>query len=264
MLVWSEFCQEMFACLAECKPAVWPSAAPASGITLGEGAEPLWGGKVLGRTGGTAPAPAVHAARGPQGCAGRWCLFSLGCSNCGEGRECHLLSELEQPGSWLAVGGASRRIPGFSPLFTESQNAISACHCVPHYTWIAMADLQVQTFSTRILLFPNMLFVPQSSDGSSCCLCCCGGPWEAVKLLSLLDNTGAASFSSWLSGTELMLCAPPLHMLSAAHVPLGPGRARCSHPSLGDSFTASASQFYMMSLNIIKQKGPTSWSWTES
>lgn len=268
MLVWSEFCQEMFACLAECEPAVLVLCHSCQrDRSWGKAQKPFGEGRCRAERAAQLQLQPYTLPGGHRGCAGRQCLYSLGCSNCGEGPECHLLSELEQAGSWLAVGRASRRIPSFSPLFTESHRNTECYFCMPlcsslypncHGTSASADFLHLHTAVSkhalcatvqwRFFLLSLLLW----------------GPSGSCQALSLLDNTGAASFSFWLSGTELMLCAAPLHVLSAARIPVSPGRARWSHPSLGDSFTTSASHFHMMSLNIIKQKGPTSWSWTES
>lgn len=96
-----------------------------AGMLSGKCTETLRGGKVSHRTGRTAPA--THAAWMPtEGMKGSdTCYLLLGYSNCREGPEFHLQSEVEQPCSWLAVDGASRWIPSFSPLF-----------CMPLHSWL--------------------------------------------------------------------------------------------------------------------------------
>lgn len=125
-----------------------------AGLHSGKGTETLLGGKVLHRMGCTAPA--THAAWVPEDMKGsNACYLLLGCSNCEEGPEFHLPSELEQPCSWLTVWGASRWIPSSSPFFcmplcswlhpnchdqSQLPSRSAGMDCLPPYTAVAKRD----------------------------------------------------------------------------------------------------------------------------
>lgn len=97
------------------------------GFLSRKGTETLRGGKERAAQNGShssSHACCLKAREDMKG-SGAGDLF-LGYSNCREAfTECHLQSELEQTCSWLAVAGASRRMPSFSPLF-----------CMPLCSWL--------------------------------------------------------------------------------------------------------------------------------
>lgn len=107
MLVWTEFCQEMFACLEECELAMLAlSHSCQRDCSQGKVQKPFWGGRC--RTEPVAqlqPHTLLNAMEGMKGSDA--CYLLLDYSDCGEGPEFHLLSELEQ---LLAGGGGSKQI----------------------------------------------------------------------------------------------------------------------------------------------------------
>lgn len=118
------------------------------------------------------------------------CCLCLGYSNCWESPEFHVLSKLEHPCSWLAMGGASRWIPSFSLL--SCMPLCSQLHPNCHVKSWLPANLQAWTLFSHLLLVPTWSLCYSPVNGSSC-LCCSGGPKEAAELPCLLDNSGVAS-----------------------------------------------------------------------
>lgn len=138
-------------------------------------------------------------------------LSLLDYSDLSQGPEFHVLSELDQTGSWLAGREHAAEFPALA-LF-------SMCCYIPDCTLIVRPFLQCiiqqncSALSSKtacldsypmFCCFQTQSLCQKPVNGSPCCLCCSGGPKEAMKLPSLLDITWVISFSCYLPGTELL------------------------------------------------------------
>jgi len=108
MLVWTEFCQEMFACFEECELEMLAlSRSCQRDCFQGKVQKPCGEGRCC--TERVAQLQSLTLLECHGGDEGKRCLLPLiWLFKLREGPKFNLLSELEQPCSWLAVRGASR------------------------------------------------------------------------------------------------------------------------------------------------------------